>query len=179
MCERQSGANNRVLRGKHSQKEFQLQKFYKLKAELEKDNCIIGHRLFNGRREVVGIEITEKGYEKYGLKRNFISWRGSYYPHSFFAESIRRHFQKQGKTVVREKKLGDHWADLWVQQEKLAVEVAVGNKPEMEVQNIERDLQHAENVLVIGNDKDHLQKIMKHFPVAGKVQFKLFCDVVK
>lgn len=159
---------------------FQLQKANQIRKKLEEDELIRVHNIRTGHRHVLGIEPTDKGLERYGFRGNLVFSRGADFEHTFLVENLKRHFEKQEKQVKKEKQLGSHFCDLYVEPD-LAVEAAIGNKVTLEVQGIEADLQHAQTVLVVGNSKDHLQKIREALTddMRSRVTCKLFCEVLK
>lgn len=155
---------------------FQLQKFYQQKQIAEEQGWILCHQIPTGRSHVIGIEILEKALEKFQLKKKFHCWRGSGFVHSWLAENVRRSLQAKGKTVIREKRFGDgRFADLFIPEDNMAVEIAVGNKAEIETNGILEDLKFVQSVIVISNSKDHLEDLQKKVK-SENVTFKLFSN---
>lgn len=152
---------------------FQQQKANQIKKTLEEKGFIKCHTIPTGMRYHSGIEITESGYEHFQLKRNLVYSKGADFPHTYIAENVCRYFGRGCEVVEREKKLGEHYADLFFKD--TAIEIAVGNKCEYEKQNIMADLQHVGKVVVVGNDREHLEKIKKSVS-DERVDYKLFCD---
>jgi len=156
---------------------FALQKANRIRRELQEQGLVKIHKVKTGLRYVLGIEITEKGYQRSGLKPTLIASRGGEFPHTYIVENVKRTLEEKGAVVQREKKLGDHWADLVTPD--MAIEVAIGNKPELEAQGILENLRHVKAALVVGNDKAHIEEVRKALPkeALDLVQFKLFYEV--
>ena len=166
----------------HKQGHMGQDKAAELRGSLEKGGMLKVHSIRTGARGVQkGLEITEDGYRAYQLKPKLVNSRGADYVHTFIVETVKRYYEGRGAQVRREAMIGTHFLDLLVEP-GLLVEVAVGNKPSQEVQNILADMKHGgDGTLVIGNDPEHLARIQKALPEDGVegVQFKLFCEFLK
>ena len=154
---------------------FALQKANRIRNELEGKGFIRSHKIPTGKRYVVGIEATDEGLNHFGIERNFTLSRGADFPHSYIVENVKRHFEKQGKAVSKEHRFANHFCDLYIEP-GLIIEIAIANKSEREKENILADLEHVSKVLVIGNNKAHLETIRAILPTNANVHYKLFCE---
>ncbi|MEK7996081.1 MAG: hypothetical protein AAB403_19965 [Planctomycetota bacterium] len=151
-----------------------------LRQKLEGAGMLKVHSIRTGARGgQKGLEITDAACQKYGLKKKLVLGKGADYEHSYLVANLERHFSDQHKTVEHEALFGSHRVDFLVDK-ILPVEVAIGNKCADEARGILKDLERADTVLVVGNDKVHLEGVRKALPanVLSRAQIKLFCEVM-
>jgi len=150
------------LRGKLGQYEAN-----KIRTRLVKSGDLVAHKVKTGARGggVSSMELTEQGLLRFGLTAPAACGRGGY-EHQFLASRIGRYFAGQGKQVSWERKLGkgtfgERLADVWIEPDAWAVQVAVHNQSTKEVAAIVdlAGVEGVQRVLVVCNDKGHKEAL--------------------